>query len=373
MIRATDAEAVAVNETEQKEEALQHKEIALADANDQLFQALVNRARAERGSGRIGQRFEALKAIRAAARIRITPELRTEATAALVLPDAEVAHMWESGTEDTVSWAFDSTFQRYARLDKKGGVTICRLRDGREEVIAHLPAHGQPKFHGLWMSPDGRFVAYGHSCSSDGVAGGVRVWKLDGPAATVLLDVPEGVHGYALAFHPNGRQLAIGHADKSVSVYDLATGERVQQLADGSTAVHLAFHPRDGRLAVASGNAVRLFDTDTGKELPTLRDSKAVTRIWYLTWHPDGRRLAVGCSDRKIHHWDTQTATEVMSPWTGHTADGMIRRIQPRRRPAGERRLARPNSALGRGRWSDAADHARRRGAVQLGRQPSRP
>src|SRR5439155_8134112 len=29
-------------------------------------------------------------------------------------------------------------------------------------------------------------------------------------------------------------------------------------------------------------------------------------------------------NDRKIHIWDTETATEVMSPWTGHTADGLI-------------------------------------------------
>ena len=101
MIRATDAEADAVSEAKQKGDALTDKEAALANAQDQLFLALINRARAERGSGRVGQRFEALKAIRAAARIRITPELRTEAIAALVLPDAELAREWERSTEDS--------------------------------------------------------------------------------------------------------------------------------------------------------------------------------------------------------------------------------------------------------------------------------
>ena len=120
---------------------------------------------------------------------------------------------------------------------------------------------------------------------------------------------------------------------------------------------------------MACGDAVQLFDTDTGKELPALRHTEAVT---YLSWHPDGHRLATGCNDRKIHHWDTRTATEVMSPWTGHTADGLIVVFNH----AGDRLASsdwgRSDSALGRGRWPDAADHARR-AAVQLRRPPARP
>jgi eukaryotic-like serine/threonine-protein kinase len=319
MLRATDAEVVAVNEANQKAEALTDKEVALADAKEQLFLALVTRARAERSSGRIGQRFEALKAIRAAARIHITPELRTEAMAALVLPDAEVAQEWELSTEDRFNMAFDASFQRYARQEREGGVTVCRLSNGQEEVITRLPVPGKPPYYGFSMSQDGRFVAVQHSRASL-----MQVWKLDGSEPALLLDELPGFHESAFAFHPSGRQLAIGHADKSVSVYDLATGRRVQRLAVSTAPFHLAFHPREHRLAVASGNGVQLFDTDTGKELPALRHSAEVTQTWFLTWHPDGRRLAVSGDDRKIHLWDTQTATEVMSPWTGHTADGLV-------------------------------------------------
>ena len=320
MLRATDAEAVAVTEAKQKNDALTDKETALTDAQDQLFLALVNRARAERSSGRVGQRFETLKAIRAAAQIRITPELRTEAMAALALPDAELAQEWERSTEDSGGAVhFDASFQRYAWLDKQGGVMVCRVSNGREEVITRLPANGQTL--NLGMSPDGQFVACGFGATKDRVAGGVRVWKVDGPEPVVLSPEPPGINEWALAFHPSGRQLAIGHADKSVSVYELATGQRVQRLSVSAAPFVLNFPPREQRLAVACGNAVRLFDTDTWKELPALRHPAAVT---YLSWHPDGRRLAAGCNDRKIHLWDTQTATEVMSPWTGHTADGLI-------------------------------------------------
>src|SRR5262249_15295272 len=102
LLRATTAETHAVNEAHQKAEAPKDREAALADAKDKLFLALVSQARAARGSGRVGQRFEALQAIRQAAQIRLTPELRTEATAALVLPDAELALEWEGWPEGSI-------------------------------------------------------------------------------------------------------------------------------------------------------------------------------------------------------------------------------------------------------------------------------
>ena len=205
-------------------------------------------------------------------------------------------------------------------LDKQGGVTVCRVSNGREEVISRVPAPGKTSFNTFGMSPDARFVACGVG-SPKSKAGGVQVWKVNGPESVVLEPEPPGIYERALAFHPSGGQLAVGHADQSVSVYDLATGRRVQRQAVSAAPFMLAFHPRDHRLAVACGNAVQLFDTDTGKELPGLPHPAAVT---YLSWHPDGHRLATGCNDRKIHLWDTQTATEVMSPWTGHTSDGLV-------------------------------------------------
>jgi WD40 repeat protein len=149
------------------------------------------------------------------------------------------------------------------------------------------------------------------------------------------LDEPEGVHGNALAFRPNGRHLAIGHFDKSVSVYDLATGERVQRLANSATAVHLAFHPREAHLALACRNAgVLLFDVETGAELPALRHPAGVSWTYSVAWHPDGRRLAAGCNDRKIHIWNTQTGTETMPPWVGTGIDGSLVAFNHRAPPA---------------------------------------
>ena len=321
MFRATTAEAVAWSEAKQKTDALLDKDAALKDSTDRLYQALLNRARAERSSGRIGQRFEALKAIREAAKIRITSELRTEATAALVLPDAELVQEWERPAE-SIGSAFDATLLRYARSDKQGGVAVCRLNRGREEIITRLDAHGKAPLSGIVVTPGALFVACGYGSTSDPADGGVLVWQVDGAELLSLLPEPAGVSGErSLAFHPDGTQLAIGHSDQSVDVYDLTTRRRVHRLAVAAVPVHVAYHPEEHRLAVACGKGVQLFNTNTGKELPALRHPATVTHV---SWHPDGHRLAAGCNDRKIHIWDTQTATEVMAPWTGHSADGML-------------------------------------------------
>src|SRR5262249_48919290 len=85
------------------------------------------RARALRSSGRVGQRFETLKVIRKAAKIKVTPELRDEAVAALFLPDVELAREWEGFPEDAFAVAADATFQRFVRMDKHGALTVFRL------------------------------------------------------------------------------------------------------------------------------------------------------------------------------------------------------------------------------------------------------
>jgi serine/threonine protein kinase/WD40 repeat protein len=322
LFRATEAQADAVREAHQKAEALRGKEAALADAKEKLFLALVSQARAARGSGRVGQRFETLRAVRQAAQIRTTPELRTEATAALVLPDAEVAHEWESWPRGSATLGFDADFRRYARLDRQGGLTVCRRTGGREKVLFRLPAHGKPPFYNLLLSADGQFVGYAHARTRTTAFAGYRVWSLGPEPAVVPLDEPTDVNEGAAAFHPNSRQLALGHSDGTVSVYDLATGRRLRRFTVRVPPMHLAFQPRGGRLAVACGNAVQLFDADTGRELPALRQP-AGTGATAVAWHPDGRRLAVGCGDRKIHIWDTEAAAEVMPPWAGHTAEGL--------------------------------------------------
>src|SRR5262249_39219588 len=173
------------------------------EARGGLFAARLARARASRKSG---QRFESLQAVKEAmaiARELRMPaarfnDLRTEAIAALALPDLEVAREWDGWPEDTVGLDFDDSLERYVRLDRQGGLAVCRLTDRGEEVLARIPGHGQPLFRGPWLSRDGRYVLVGTGAARDGgPTAAFRVWKLDGPEPQLILDEKETVYEFA--------------------------------------------------------------------------------------------------------------------------------------------------------------------------------
>ena len=99
------------------------------------------------------------------------------------------------------------------------------------------------------------------------------------------------------------------------------TGAKVREWKAGFV-FQLAFHPRDGRVAVTAGNRVRLFDADTGREPPPLDQGHEVHTV---AWHPDGRRLATGCDDRRIRIWDAAAAVH---PGGGAVDEALARPAQ---------------------------------------------
>jgi serine/threonine protein kinase/WD40 repeat protein len=304
--------------------AVENARQAEQDKTEQLWQTLVERAAAKRASGQMGQRFETLAAIKKAAAIRPGPELRDEAVAALVLPDLELAREWQGCTADTLAVAFDVAFTRYVTLQRDGSLVVYRLEDAGARIIAHLPSLGSPPFHGLAMSPDGRFVAYGHTCHQEGSASGLRLWKLDEPEPAVVLDDPDGVHLFALVFHPSGRWLAVGHGNGTVSIYEPQTGRTLRRFDLGIAPYNLAFHPQEQKLAVIAGNTVRLFEIDSGRERPGLPAPAGCNYLSGLAWHPDGRHLATVGNDFKIRLYDAGTCREVMAPWSGEKDGGTL-------------------------------------------------
>src|SRR5262249_3024634 len=148
LVRAEEAE-------KQLREQLDLTEKAELEKTEKLRQSYVEQARAGRFSGRAGQRFESLKALAEAAKIRPEPRLRDEAIACLALPDARLVRDWEGLPEGTVAFDLDGTGRCYARTSHSGDVSVLRLDDDTE--IAQLKGLGkkvQPFF-----SPDGKVLA----------------------------------------------------------------------------------------------------------------------------------------------------------------------------------------------------------------------
>ncbi len=65
----------------------------------------------------------------------------------------------------------------------------------------------------------------------------------------------------------------------------------------------VAFSPDGKRLVSGSGDkTIKLWDTATGKELLTLKGHSST--VFSVAFSPDGKRLASGSMDETIKVWD---------------------------------------------------------------------
>jgi serine/threonine protein kinase/WD40 repeat protein len=294
MIRATDAQANAVNETKQKEGALAAAQRSERDAKDQLFLALLHRARAGRFSGQMGQRLDSLAALAEAARLRPDEQLRDEVIAALALPDVRRVPAWHSTPVGTTLVAYGGQYRLYAREDTTGILSIRTIPEDKEiRRIASGPIPGEY----LYFSPDERFLL------GLGERDTLLVWRMaDGQPA--LRD--EFRDCWAHAFSPDGQRLAVAQQE-GILCFDLATGQEVKRWRLPARAHSLAFHPHNGTLAVGyfHSRAASVYDAARGTLLTELPVGPVGAQI--VAWHPDGERLAVVGSDPRIQIWNVAT------------------------------------------------------------------
>jgi serine/threonine protein kinase/WD40 repeat protein/tetratricopeptide (TPR) repeat protein len=281
--------------------ALEQARNAEREGKRELFESYVSEADATRKGGRPGQRFGTLGRIRDALKLsreiglsdKDKLRLRNIAIAALCLPDMEVGLEWPAGPDKPLPEELDRDLRRRVLA----GYALDRLPP---------PAH---MLHSLsWYSPDGRFVAVGLQPYIDGKREWTpaRVWRIDGPVPVPVLDDPEGPNQYATAFRPDSRQVAFGHRDGTVSIYDTETGHPLRRLGPAPGGIDsVAYHPRLPRLAAVSGGEVFIWDVETGQRLLRLRPSVGAA---HLAWHPRGHRLAVAGDDIQLYDADTGEA-----------------------------------------------------------------
>jgi tetratricopeptide (TPR) repeat protein len=124
--------------------------------------------------------------------------------------------------------------------------------------------------------------------------------------------------GRSLALSRDGRLLAAGGFDDQVRVWEATTGRELISLTGRRGPIMgMCFSSDGSRLAAAGRGGVSIWDTATGARHLTLTASG---RLTWVTFSPDGHRLATSGMEGIVQLWDAATGHEVftlpnLAPW----------------------------------------------------------
>ncbi|KAL3584819.1 hypothetical protein FPOAC2_14600 [Fusarium poae] len=162
-----------------------------------------------------------------------------------------------------------------------------------------LEGHGD-SVTSVVFSADGQRLASGSDDKT------VKIWD----AATGVCEQTLEGHGdwvRSVVFSADGQRLASGSSDNTVKIWDAATGACEQTLEGHGWSVTSVVFSADGqRLASGSGdNTVKIWDAATGACEQTLEGHG--DWVSSVVFSADGQRLASGSDDNTVKIWDAAT------------------------------------------------------------------
>jgi WD40 repeat protein len=200
------------------------------------------------------------------------------------------------------------------------GVCLWETETGKQIMLPKVEGRGL--FFSAALSPDGKALVVsreGNRAHLLEVATGKEVRLIEGPnkAPHLAPGFPrlreESV--YWFAFSPDGKSLAGVSGRESFSVWNVADGRLRFTIKDCRG--RLAFSPDGKHLLCGGEEAMRLFETATGKEVR--RFERHPGFIYALAFSPDGKTVA-SAEGFTIGLWDVGTGKR-LHPFAGHMAD----------------------------------------------------
>jgi serine/threonine protein kinase/WD40 repeat protein len=282
------------------------------DATEKLWASYLAESRANRASGRTGQRFASLEAVGKAAAIRRDVTVRNEAIASLAVADLRVSKEARlTGHTRNELAHVDLNLERYAMGDGNGSILIRAVSNNLPLMALSAPGFNLESIRAF--SPNSRYLSarYWHEREGERAAGESDwVWDLDRQKAVVQVIQQEAgsndlTFNLAGEFSPDSRLFACSRPDGTISIYDNGTGEELKRLSAGRRFNRLILNPDNTRLACSSeeDSKLEIREVESGRNVLTLACPAAATSI---AWSPDSKRLATGCRDLNIYLWDAE-------------------------------------------------------------------
>jgi WD40 repeat protein len=205
---------------------------------------------------------------------------------------------------DIYTIAFSPDGETLASGGREGMVSLDDVATGKHLHDWHVPG----RLASIAFSPKGGLLA---SATTGNL---VQVWHL---ATRTELPQFRGrkLPGYHVAFSPDGRLLAAGSTSGGVILWEASSGKEVRRIEQGGGEV--TFSPDGRHVAIADGQAVRLWEVATGKPVAALPWPHQYTTSC-IRYSADGKYLAVGGGGcPAISVWELATRKEV-SAFPGH-------------------------------------------------------
>jgi WD40 repeat protein len=200
---------------------------------------------------------------------------------------------------------------RIASAGQGGDVKVWDVKTGRSSVEFN------DGIFALAWHPDGRRLAV---AGSNDELFTVKVWDTLRPEKYIF-KLPREREYFVVAFSPDSKYLVTGRQKGAVQVWDAETGQEVATLGYHKQSVVAVVFSRDGKLLATAStdgevklwDATRLGEEQEGRSLPR----RARVPGPSVAFSPDGRRLATGGEHNTVLIWDLQNGQEPQTLW-GH-------------------------------------------------------
>ncbi|KAH9853261.1 WD40 repeat-like protein [Lenzites betulinus] len=199
-----------------------------------------------------------------------------------------------TGGVGCVAWSPDGRFIASGSEDNS-----VILRDGNTGQLLHKFEDHNDAVWSITFSPDGRHIASG-ACN-----GMALVHDVEELAVTAVLDghtdVIQSIH-----YSPDGSKIVTASVDKSLRIWDAATGTLLHALPHDEIVMNAIFSPNGKVVASCSGDySAKIWDAETGQLLHKLTRHSGV--VWSIAFDPESRRVITGSDDTTSVIWSVES------------------------------------------------------------------